>query len=276
MQILRSFGTACVLAIEVSACSSNALTSVTVGFASETQGSHTSALRGWVSPDGKKTKTLLYVSESESAYTSATGLVDVFSVPKYSLVGQITNGIDHPQGLAVDKKGNLYVANNYANTVTVYPPGETSPSLTLNEPDFPLDVAVRNNGYVYVGDDRGGVDVYPPGATSPSWRLTNPSIARVAGVAVSLSGNVYADGESPLSTGSCCYTPAVVEFANGRGSGKNLGLKGLVGKLAGVIVDDDYLIVTDFGSNGILIYPPGRKSPSSTISVFYPIRPATN
>ena len=30
---------------------------------------------------------------------------------KGSLVGQITDGIDQPEGLAVDTKGNLYVAN---------------------------------------------------------------------------------------------------------------------------------------------------------------------
>jgi hypothetical protein len=229
-------------------------------------------LRGWMSPDAKKTKKLLYFSQ----YTGGPGLVDVFSVPKYSFVGTITDGIDGPEGLAVDKKRNLYVANLNSGTVTVYARGETSPSLTMNVPHGALDVAVRlSNGYVYVGDAAGSVDVFPPGATSRTRRLTNPSIAyRVGGVAVSSSGDVYAAGESRY--GSDHYTPAVVEFANAKGSGKNLGLVGLVGELAGVIVDDHYLIVSDYGGSKILIYPPGQTSPSSTISVSDPDRPAIN
>lgn len=222
-----------------------------------------------MSPDTRKTKTLLYVSRT----LSSTGLVDVFSVPKYSLVREITDGIDKPEGLAIDSEGNLYVADLDSNAVTVYRPRGTSPFLTLNVPDSPLDVAVGSNGYVYVGDEAGDVDVYQPGATSPRLRLTNPSLTRVTGVAVTSSNDVYADGESGSSSS---YTPAVVKFTNAARSGKNLGLTGLVGTLAGVIVADHDLIVTDFDSNEILTYPLGQTSPSSTISVGCPVRPAIN
>ncbi len=215
------------------------------------------------------TKTLLYVSEPSQ---SSAGLVDVFSVPEYSLVGRITDGIDKPEGLARDTEGNLYVADLDSNAVTVYRPRSTRPSLTLNVPDPPLDVAVGINGYVYVGDEAGAVDVYRPGATSPRLRLTNPSLTRVAGVAVTSSNHVYADGESDYSS----YTPAVVEYTNTTRSGKNLGLRGLVGRLAGVMVANNDLIVTDFDGNEILTYPLGQTSPSSTISVPCPDRPAIN
>jgi DNA-binding beta-propeller fold protein YncE len=43
-----------------------------------------------------------------------------------------------------------------------------------------------------------------------------------------------------------------------------------------VIVADHNLIVTDFDSNEILTYPLGQTSPSSTISVTCPDRPAIN
>jgi hypothetical protein len=226
-----------------------------------------------MSPDRKKTKTLLYVSEISQ---STTGVVDVYSVPKYLLVGQITAGIDWPLGLTIDRKGKLYVTNLDSKTVTVYQAGQTSPSLTLSVLNPPTDVAVGSNGYVYVSDQGGGVGVYPPGATSPSRRLTNPNLdLKVGGVAVSSSNNVYADGESYYSY--YYDTPAVVEFRNARGTGTNLGLTGLSGALAGVIIDDGHLTVSDFGGSTILIYPPGQTSPSVTITVPYnPERSAIN
>jgi hypothetical protein len=275
MQNPLSLGTACVLAIAVTACSSNnALTGAAPlrGCACSSNNALTGVapLRGWMSPDSKIAKRLLYVSVN----FSSQHFVNVFWVHddarKESLVGQITDGIDQAEGVAVDTKGNLYVANLDSNTVTVYGPRKTKPSLTLNVPHPPLDVAVGSNGYVYVGD-KAGVDVYPPGATSSSRRLTNSSLTEVAGVAVSSSNDVYAAGGS----GNSSYpTPAVVEFAKAKGSGKNLGLTGLSGRLPGVIVTGNDLIVTDFDAGEILTYPLGHTSPSSTISVYEPVRPA--
>jgi hypothetical protein len=278
MKTLQLLGFACVLGTTVAACSSgNALTGVPPEYASQMQRamrgavgpngvpSHISTPRGWMSPERKKSKKLLYVSNGPSS------VVDVFSVPEYSRVGQITEGINQPEGLATDKKGNLYVSNLFGNTITVYNPGATSPSLTLTESDGPQDVAVGSNGYVYAGDSGGGIDVYPPGATSPIRRLTNPGLAyRVTGVAVGPYDGVFATGLSSAHGG-----PAVVKFAHARGSGMNLGLTGL-SHPAGVIRDDNYLVVSDFGDGAILIYPNGQKSPSGTITVPGPERAAIN
>jgi hypothetical protein len=220
-----------------------------------------------MSPDAKKKNRRLYVSDY------IDGIVDVFSVPKYSLVGQITRGIKEPEGLAVDTEGNLYVANRGAGTITVYKRRGTRPSLTLTDSDGPLDVAVGKHGYVYASDYYGGIEVYAPGATSPIRRLTSPNLIEGAfGVAVSPSNNVYADGDGSGNS------PAVVEFVNAKGSGKNLGLQSLVGTLTGLIVDHNYLIVSQCcaSSPGILIYPPGQTSPSSSISVDNVIHPAIN
>lgn len=260
---LLHLGIVCVLGIAVAACSSsNMPTGVTAGSATQAHGAvHISNLRGWISPDAKKQK-LLYVSDA---------FVEIYSVPKYSLVGQITEGINEPDGLAVDKHGNLYVANYVGRTVTIYRPGETSPSLTLTEPDYPVDVAVGSNGYVYACDLKGGVDVYQPGATSPIRRLTNPDLAGgVLGVAVDSSNDVYAAGETAYYS-----APAVVEFAKARGPGKNLRLTGLF-EPTGVIVEDKYLIVSDVYEGLILTYAPGQTSPSSTFTAPYPERSVIN
>ena len=276
MKSLRFLGVAGVLGIALTACSaSNLPTGFAPGSVNQTQGtarhgigpngvlSHISTLRGWMSPDRKRKKKLLYVSDE------GQGIVDIFAVPKYSMVGQITDGINQPEGLATDKKGKLYVSNLSGNTITVYKPGATSPSLTLTDSDGPDDVAVGSNGYVYAVDIAGGIDVYPPGATEPSTRLTNSALTYAAGVAVDASNNLYADGTN--GSGG-----AVVKYANASGSGTNLGLTGL-SEPSGVIVDKkNNLVVSDFGLSEILIYPPGQTSPSGTITVPSADRSAIN
>lgn len=259
MKTLR-LGVACVIGIAVAACSStNAPTAVTPGPANQ----HVSTLSGAMSPETTQTK-LLYASNSNG------NVVDIFSVPGYSMTGQITHGIKRPEGLATDKNGNLYVANLKGDTITVYAPGATRPSLTLSESDGPIDVAVASNGYVYAGDEGGGIDVYPPGATSPSTRLTNSVFSRVAGVGVDESNNVYAAGDIGKTTG------VVIEFVNGSGSGTNLGLTGLV-ESTGVIIDENNnLVVSDFPQGRIFIYPLGHTSPSRKLKVPFPKRSAMN
>ncbi len=225
---------------------------------------HISTIRGWlVSPDRHHhKKKLLYVSDE------GDGVIDVFKLPSLSLIGQITSGVNQPEGIATDKHGNLYVSNLSGNTVTVYHQGQTSPYLTLTESNGPDDVAVAKNGYVLAGDVGGGVDVYPPGATSPSTRLTNPAIFDVDGVGVDSNNNVYAAG-----TGS---SAVVIEFANMSGSGTNLGLTGLTSPAGALVDNHGNLVISDFAAGLIDIYPPGHTSPSGTISVSEPDRTSIN
>lgn len=97
----------------------------------------------------------------------------------------------------------------------------------------------------------------------------NSDLAFDVGVGVDTSNTVYGAGYSN-------HGPAVVKFEHAKGPGKNLGLMGLQSP-DGVIIDDKYLIISDnVGGGAILIYSPGQKSPSSTISVPYPDRSALN
>lgn len=266
MKTLRLFGMVCVLGVAVTACfSSNAPTGVTPGATSQMQRVAVSALRAWMSPG---------TTQTELVYVSCTSIGEIaIKYENGTYIGSITDGISEPEGLATDNSGNLYVANAGSSRITIYQPGETSPSLTLIDPHPPNDVAVGSNGYVYASDNHGGIEVYAAGATSPTHRLANAALRRkVSGVGVDASNNVYATGFGPSG-------PAVVKFANGSGSGANLGLTGL--KLpAGVIIDDnDNLILTDKGRRKILIYAPGQTSPSRTINAFVagdPVHSALN
>jgi hypothetical protein len=220
---------------------------------------------GWMAPS--KSAARLYVSDE------GDNVVDVFSVPGYSLVGQISDGVDQPEGLATDKNGYLYVSNLAGFTVTRYAPNSTTPSLTLTEPDGPDGVAVTTNGYVLAGDVDGGVDVYSPGATSPSRRLTNSAISdEVLGVGADTHGDAYAAGNVSASG----YHPAIVEFQKLKGAGANLDLSDLSAP-TGVLIDkNSNVVVSDYGGDEVLIYPAGSTSPSSTISVKTPDRSAVD
>ncbi|HEX3368531.1 MAG TPA: hypothetical protein VHS56_03065, partial [Candidatus Cybelea sp.] len=82
--------------------------------------------------------------------SSSTGnIVDIF--PEYGKnaqpIGQITDGLNKPIGTAVDRHGNLYVANYGNSTVTVYPRGSISPSKAYSIGlQLPFEVAVGDDG----------------------------------------------------------------------------------------------------------------------------------
>ena len=84
---------------------------------------------GFISPAARKQATL-FVSDLDAN--------EVRLYPAYTKnptqSGTITQGIDLPINAAVDKHGTLYVANNGNSTVTEYPLGQTTPSVTLSSP----------------------------------------------------------------------------------------------------------------------------------------------
>lgn len=245
------------IAMLLAACSSNGAMTATNPLSNQMAQANSQSLAR-ISPNGGSQ--LLYVSNK------ANSVIDIFSVPGYSRAGRITNGIEEPEGIATDQSGNLYVANVDGASVTVYKPGTTSPSRTLNSSHTPDDVTVATNGDVFVGDQGGGVDVYAPGASSPSTRLTNPGLSVVRGVAVDVKNNVYAAGTNASSKG------VVIEYANMSGGGTNLGLQDLQSPLGVLIDNNDDVVVSDVGAGKIFIYPQGKTSPSSEISVANPHR----
>jgi hypothetical protein len=95
----------------------------------------------------------------------------------------ITTGLQEPQGITTDTSGNLYVAN--LHSVTIYPPGATSPSTTItNGVSYASDVAVDYGGNIYVtnnGGDSGQqwINFYPAGATAPSYTWYPPQSGNV-------------------------------------------------------------------------------------------------
>lgn len=91
---------------------------------------------------------------------------------KYSITGYkpgqktpfitIANGVNRPTGLTVDAAGTIYCANVGNNTITVYPKGQTSPSLTI--PYFAEYLATDAHDNLYAAGTT--VEEFPEGSST--------------------------------------------------------------------------------------------------------------
>jgi hypothetical protein len=150
-----------------------------------------SQVRSWMKPKVNPRHPWLYVSDT------AANAIYVYNLGKSgaTLIGEITTGLNGPFGMAVDKSGYLYVANQGTpGNVTIYPPGKTSPSLTLSQDlTTPQGVAVNSTGDVYVMN-RGntpGIAVYPAGSSQPSGYITSNLIQNPIQDFFDGAGNLY-------------------------------------------------------------------------------------
>ena len=75
-------------------------------------------------------------------------------VPLSPSTGWTNGGLNHPQGVAVDQKGNVWIANNYGpqsapgqGNVVVYPGGDPSKAFTISGSGLNHPFAVQIDGY---------------------------------------------------------------------------------------------------------------------------------
>ena len=125
-----------------------------------------------------------------------------FSYAQVALGG----GLTHPQGVAVDGSGNVFVADAGSNLVKEIPSGCTSDSCvrTLGSGfNSPKGITVDNSGNVFVADS-GNAAVKEILAVNGSIPNTSPTINTLGsgfslpnGVAVDAAGNVYVADGSP-------------------------------------------------------------------------------
>jgi hypothetical protein len=167
-------------------------------------------------PDGKKKKTqLLFVSDNEHNSISVYDAASKTQNPP--VLRKITNGLNLPNGIAVDKSGNLYVANYGTNTVTVYAPNASSPKMTLSSGlNGPWDVKVDGFGNVYVANVPlyGGTDFitkFDSGSSSPSATWYVP----VQGMTISGLALLDPTVQGETSVYALAYTLNGSDFATG-------------------------------------------------------------
>lgn len=120
-------------------------------------------------PAKKKAAETLFVSD----FAKSRILVFNAAMKNSQPTRTITSGISGPNGIAVDKSGNLWVANLYAQTVTEYAPNASTPKATLSSGmNQPYDVKVDAFGDVFVANVASGSSTnfiveYVPGVSIP-------------------------------------------------------------------------------------------------------------
>jgi streptogramin lyase len=75
-------------------------------------------------------------------------------IPLSPSTGWTNGALNHPQGVAVDQKGNVWIANNYGpesapgqGNVVVYPGGDLSKAFTISGSGLNHPFAVQIDGY---------------------------------------------------------------------------------------------------------------------------------
>jgi sugar lactone lactonase YvrE len=132
---------------------------------------------------------------SSRVRTLASTLLCLFAFGSASFAGTLS----YPRGLAVDSKGNLYVANSGANNIVVYSPKyvqETGKTITSNIIN-PTGVAFDAAGNLWVanygtsnGGQNGSIAEYTGGKQNTSASITN-GILGPGALAVDGAGNVW-------------------------------------------------------------------------------------
>lgn len=164
---------ACLL-IELAGCSARSL-----------QPSVVAAVQPQILPAGvKKPPALQNIYIADPSDNSVT----IYSRHGALISPTITDGVNGPQGIAVDAYGNFYVANAGDNTVTTYNRDGIRMKPTIRSPYFDVRaLTVDANGRIYVVEDAGLFTYNPNGSR------TNPTIKGdgFIDVAVDASGKIF-------------------------------------------------------------------------------------
>ncbi|HEY6326453.1 MAG TPA: hypothetical protein VIW73_08095 [Candidatus Cybelea sp.] len=245
------------LAALLAACANGAnapLRSPEIVVSPATVARHVPRARGWLSPEVKKRGNLIYVA-------AGSGVLIFREERNSPPIGYITDGASSPYGLYVDRHGNLYVANWYANTVDAYARGSLTPFATYSQDlNYPLYPLVDSNGNLFVGNGGSGdIIEYRHGTTSVS-RILQTAGAQVDGMDFDAKGNLYVAYRNG-GLGS------IETFAPGSTQGKVLGMQldqpqGLIVANSGII-----LAVETGATSRIDEFLPGSTTPRLEVPV---------
>ena len=193
---------------------------------------------------------LLYIADY---YANA---IDIFPLtgPNQQQIGSITNGVGNPWGLSLDANDSLYVANN--STVTVYPYGSTSPSMTYSTTYRALYAVADSKGHVFVSD-RGPVFEFKAGRNRV---IAHKHLGlETDGMAEDGQGNLWVAYRGKRSG-------SIAEFGPGLTQKRHTGIR--IDQPQGLLVDRaGNIIVVESVTDRIDVFPPGATTPSVTLTI---------
>ena len=174
----------------------------------------------------------------------------------FAAIGTVGTGLSLPTFMAVDKAGDLFIADARNNRVVEIPAGGgvqiTVPASGLNSP---TGVAVDQAGDVFIGDTSNNRVVEVP-AGGGAQTTVGTGLGGPWGVAVDGAGDVFI-----ADTGN----NRVVEVPVG---GSQITVVSGLSHPAGVAVDGaGDLFITDYGNNQVVEVPPGCHSENCQIFV---------
>jgi DNA-binding beta-propeller fold protein YncE len=193
----------------------------------------------WMDPNAKA-GALLYASDS------AADVVKVFSFPRGKLVGTLT-GLQTPQGMCVDKAGNVFITNSGAAQILKYAHGGTTPIATIADPgEHPIGCAVSPvNGDLAatnIFDDsytNGSLSVYRRARGTPK-KYTDQQMIADYFCGYDASGNLFVDGTKPAS-----FSFVFAELPKRGKNLRNITLNQTIGGPGGVQWDGKYVAIAD-------------------------------
>lgn len=197
-------------------------------------------------------KPRLYVAEVDSNKV----LIFDPTVPSPTPQATITKGLSRPFGIAVDRGGNLYVANSGNRTVTVYHPGKLTPSFTIDNGlgQGAEAVTVDSKGNVFVCTFHRRLIV----AFHPGHKHAYQTVRLVKGT----PGALGVDADDNVYVADDTY---VYEIPRDTAKPIDLGLSGLSGA-DGISFANGIMYVSNYTLNNVTAYKKGETKPFLTIT----------
>jgi sugar lactone lactonase YvrE len=187
----------------------------------------------------------------------------------------ITEGVETPAGVCLDKNRTLYVVDGNRNHISIqeYKKGETAPyqAITsgLSDPAF---CAVDSAGNLWVTNTSGGnVTEYPQGSTIPSKVIKN-GIAFPIGIAFDRKGDMFVANRPGGSRDN-------VQVYRRGATSPSMTISDGITEPAGIAVDSKgTLYVSNLGYNTVPEYKAGQNTPYQTITdgIDYPVAATVN
>jgi hypothetical protein len=192
-----------------------------------------------------------------------TSTVQAYAPWSSSPIFELPSALSGDVGITTDSGGNVYVCNETAGTVTVFPPGNTTPSRTitgLSDPCYPNNIAVDAKGDIIVPlEDSNVVEYTPASGNTPARTMTNSYPA----VALDASGNIFVanydgaeEGVSVFAAGSTSSTPAFTFNA------------GMSGPFIPAFDSHGNLYVLNYSGRNVTEYKPPFSSASAVAQTF--------
>jgi hypothetical protein len=202
-----------------------------------------------------------------AVYVAYAGGVNVYNAKAGLLLTRIVNGISSATALTFDRFGTLYVANGGNDTVTAYPAGKRTPSITYAQGiSGPVALAVKKTLYVLDLPKGGGfVTQYARGTGKLQLKITKGMKSPFA-IALDPSRNLYV-GNSTTSSGSVqIYPPNSGSPSRSLVFGSSSGAQALTAMTMdsrGVLyVGDTFPASLGTAGSAVAAFPPGGSKPS--------------